>query len=242
MASTLHGSQTLTGRGSRTALLCSCTLIAVGLVGAPAPGAPGTRQPGREVIVRQLAAGTMLVATRNLPDPNFADTVVLMIEYGPGGAAGLVLSRPAEVSLSKVLPDLDPVATLGTRVFVGGPVSTETVLALTRVACDGCRAVTRGVYLVNDGGVLRERIAAGADERRLRVYAGYAGWSSEQLEREVRQNAWRVVDGDQDAVFDRDPPTLWRRMLARAESVLARRGAGNEALSMTLGQRSDVGP
>lgn len=200
------------GRVWLGALVCAC----VSTVAAPA----GT-QPGREVIVRQLAAGTMLVAARNLPDPNFSDTVVLLIEYGPGGAAGLVLTRPSEVPLARVLPDLAPATSAGARVFIGGPVSPGTVIALSRGACDGCREVTRGVSLVSDGAVLRERIAAGADDRRLRVYAGYAGWSAEQLEREVRQHAWRVIDGDAAIVFDDDPPTLWRRMLARAESVLA---------------------
>jgi putative transcriptional regulator len=189
--------------------------------GVSTVAAPAGTQPGREVIVRQLAAGTMLVAARNLPDPNFSDTVVLLIEYGPGGAAGLVLTRPSEVPLARVLPDLAPVTSDGARVFIGGPVSPGTVIALSRGACDGCREVTRGVSLVSDGAVLRERIAAGADDRRLRVYAGYAGWSAEQLEREVRQHVWRVIDGDASIVFDDDPLTLWRRMLARAESVLA---------------------
>jgi putative transcriptional regulator len=196
------------------------------------------RQPGREVTVRQLAAGTLLIASRNLPDPNFNETVVLLIEYGPGGAAGLVLTRPSEVPLSRVLPDIDPAATLGTRVFIGGPVSTETVLALSRGACDGCREVTRGVFLVNDGAVLRARLATGDDDRRLRVYAGYAGWSAEQLEREVRQDAWRVVDGDASIVFDRDPSTLWRRMLARAESLLAHLGAGKAGVPGDAGSPS----
>lgn len=217
-----------------TPLVRRTVLAVVGLSCCDGPTAmpPGhaaaVPQPGREVIVRQLAAGTMLVASRNLPDPNFSQTVVLLIEYGPDGAAGLVLTRPSEVPLSRVLPGMDPSATLGARVFVGGPVSTDTVLALSRGACDGCREVTRGVSLVNDGAVLRERIAAGVDDRRLRVYAGYAGWSAEQLEREVRQNAWRVVDGDASSVFDREPATLWQRMLARAESLLARTDTGRE--------------
>jgi putative transcriptional regulator len=79
---------------------------------------------------------------------------------------------------------------------------------------------------VNDREALRARLSEGADDRRLRVYAGYAGWSAEQLEAEVRKGAWRVVDGDAAAVFDREPETLWRRMLARAEAVLALMGTG----------------
>lgn len=208
---------------ARVPLLATTGLLLATLL---ATGVGGARQPGREVIVRQLAAGTMLVASRNLPDPNFTDTVVLLIQYDGDGAAGLVVTRPSPVPLSRVLPDADPTGMLGTRAFVGGPVSPETVLALSRSACAGCREVTRGVHLVNEREALRARLSEGADDRRLRVYAGYAGWSAEQLEAEVRKGAWRVVDGDAAAVFDREPETLWRRMLARAEAVLALMGTG----------------
>ena len=178
-------------------------------------------QPGREVIVRELAAGKLLVARRHLPDPNFADTVVLLIEYSRDGAAGLVINRPSGVPLSRALPGVEQVAGVAATAFIGGPVSQGAVLALSRVACDACPLVGRDVYLVNTTDALKARLAEGADVRRLRVYVGYAGWGRGQLEAETRQGAWHVLEADARVVFDPDPESLWRRMIRRTESVLA---------------------
>ena len=180
------------------------------------------RQPGPDVIVRELAAGKMLVAARNLPDPNFTDTVVLLVQYSREGAAGLVINRPSDIPLSKVLPDLAATARVGTTAFIGGPVSQQAVLALSRAACDACPPLGREVYLVNTPDALTQRLANGADTRQVRVYLGYAGWGPGQLEAETRQHAWRVLDADARVVFDPQPATVWRRLITRTEAVLAR--------------------
>ena len=177
-------------------------------------------QPGREVAVRALAAGKLLVAARSLPDPNFAESVVLLIQYSPDGAAGLVLNRQSDVPLSNVLPGVvqDPAAGAA---FVGGPVSPTSVLALSRIACGACPRVGADVYLVNTPDALRERLATRADTQDVRVFLGYAGWGGGQLEAETRTGAWHVLDSDARFVFDREPESLWRRAIRRSEAVLA---------------------
>lgn len=210
-----------TGRLGRFAFVSGLLMIAGPLAAMLVEKVGAARQPGNEVLVRQLAAGTLLVAARNLPDPNFANTVVLLVDHSRDGAAGLVLNRPSRVPLSRLRPGAEPLASLASPAFIGGPVSPETVLALSRTACDGCRAVGRDVHLVNAPAALQALIAAGADERRLRVFVGYAGWGSGQLEGEVRRGGWRVVVGTAPVVFDPDPASLWRRMIERTETVLA---------------------
>lgn len=185
------------------------------------PRTLAARQPGNGVVVKQLAAGTVLVAARHLPDPNFSDTVVLLIDYAGDGAAGLVLNRPTGVPVSRALPDLQVVSGVLAPAFIGGPVSSGSVIALSRTGCSTCPTVVRDVHLLKDAQVLNRRLAEGDDERRLRVYVGYAGWTGGQLEREVRQGVWRVLPGDARIVFDAEPATLWRRMIERVEAVLA---------------------
>lgn len=189
-------------------------------------GAGAWRQPGNEVIVRQLAAGSLLVAGRNLPDPNFADTVVLLIEYSGEGAAGLVLNRSSGVPLSRALPGVELLAGVTAPAFIGGPVSRTTIIALSRAACTGCPSVARDVHLVKSSEALTTLLAGGADQQRLRVYVGYAGWGGGQLDAEVRQGAWRVLPADARLVFDPDPSSLWRRMIERTETVVASRMTG----------------
>ena len=188
----------------------------------PKPGVVAAwRQPGNGVIVGQLAAGTLLVAGRSLPDPNFTETVLLLIEYSADGAAGVVLNRSSGVPLARALPSVKAVAGVTAPAYIGGPVSGSSVLALSGVACDGCRAIARDVHLVQSADVLAKLLEGGADESRLRVYAGYSGWGSGQLEAEARLGAWRVIGSDARIVFDPNPSSLWRRMIERAEAVLA---------------------
>jgi putative transcriptional regulator len=193
-----------------------------------------TLQPASDVIVRELAAGKLLVAARNLPDPNFTDTVVLLVQYSRDGAAGLVINRPSDVPLSRALPGV-AAAGGGATAFIGGPVSQQAVLALSRAACDACPLVGRDVYLVNTADALQKRLAKGADVRQLRVYLGYAGWGSGQLEAETRQRAWHVLNADARIVFDPDPETLWRRVIRQTETVLART-AIPERVGFTVGR------
>lgn len=209
-----------TGRAGQLALVCGLVMIAGPLTASLVEHAMAARQPGYDVTVRQLAAGKLLVAARNLPDPNFADTVLLLLEYSQDGAAALVLNRPAGVGVSRVLPGLGSAADGTAPAYIGGPVSRDAVLALSRAACGGCRAVG-GVHLVKATETLQHLLSKGADERRLRVYVGYAGWRGGQLEQEVRQGAWRVIAAEAPLVFDPDPASLWRRLIQRAEAVLA---------------------
>jgi putative transcriptional regulator len=210
-----------TGRAGRLAGVCGLLIIAVSVSAMLAERRAASLQPGRDVIVRELAAGKLLVAARNLPDPNFTDTVVLLVQYSPDGAAGLVVNRPSAVPLSRVLPGVEQVAGVAATAFIGGPVSQGGVLALSRASCDACPLVGRDVYLVNTPDALKARLADGADVRRLRVFVGYAGWGRGQLEAETKQGAWHVLEADARVVFDPAPESLWRRMIRRAEAVLA---------------------
>ena len=79
-------------------------MIAVWATTLLAERPPTTRQPGRDVVVRQLAAGKLLVAARRLPDPNFTDTIVLLVAVLGDGAAGLVVNRRSDFPLLRALP------------------------------------------------------------------------------------------------------------------------------------------
>ncbi|AMY06922.1 hypothetical protein LuPra_00086 [Luteitalea pratensis] len=221
MRSSTPWARVRTGRAGRLPDVWGLLLIAAAVAAMLVEPRAATLQPGRDVIVRELAAGKLLVAARNLPDPNFTDTVVLLVQYSRDGAAGLVMNRPSDVPLSRALPGVAAAAGAVATVFIGGPVSQQAVLALSRVACDACPLLGRDVYLVNTADAL-QKLAKGADVRQLRVYLGYAGWGPGQLEAETRQRAWHVLNADARIVFDPDPETLWRRVIRQTETVLAR--------------------
>src|SRR5437763_9480804 len=141
--------------------------------------------------------GRLLVATPLLTDPNFERTVVLMLEDNEEGALGLVLNRPSPLDISEPLPDWADLSATPAVVFVGGPVSRSSVIALAR--CNDGRDLAEEAWtsvlgpigvldLTADAALLH---AAVGD---VRVFAGYAGWGEEQLQAELAEGAWFVVD------------------------------------------------
>lgn len=165
--------------------------------------------------------GSLLVATPLLDDPNFHRTVVLMLEHDDDGALGVVLNRPSEIVVGSALPDWSDHVGAPDVIFVGGPVSQGGVLALARAAADDVGPGWNPVLPTGIGSLDLDLApdAIGTFEP-ARVYSGYAGWGAGQLEAELAQHAWWVVDAHDEDLFTPDPDALWSRVLARADDNL----------------------
>jgi putative transcriptional regulator len=158
--------------------------------------------------------GSLLVAAPSLLDPNFHRTVVLVAEHGDGGAMGVVLNRPSETAVAEAVPELTSLTGGSDPVFVGGPVGTDSLLALAEVdePEHAVELVVGTVAFVQDA-----EIAA----RRGRVFVGYAGWSPGQIEAELDEASWIVVAAHPDDVFSDEPDELWGAVLRRQGGPLA---------------------
>lgn len=171
----------------------------------------------------QARAGMLLVATPALVDPNFADTVVLLLDVDENGALGVVLNRPSVVRVAEVLADWGEVVAEPEVLFRGGPVSTEGALAVATLRTEddvpvGFRAVEGRLGLVDlDTPV---ELLEGSLEG-VRIFAGYAGWGAEQLVGEIEEGSWYVVPAQLRDVFRVDPTDLWRDVLRRQPGELA---------------------
>lgn len=171
--------------------------------------------------VQALAAGKCLVAGRNLQDPNFNESVVLLAQFGPEGAMGLIINAPTEVPVARVLAEFRGSRGRSEAVYFGGPVASTDVMALRRArsAVAESRRILDEVHLITTREPLEAALASGAEPDALRVYLGYAGWGAGQLERETALGAWHVVSADADLVFDPEPESLWRRQIRRTERL-----------------------
>jgi len=154
----------------------------------------------------------LLLATPVLLDPNFADTVVLMLDVGDDGALGVVLNRPTGLPVSEVLGDWGDVVAEPEVLFQGGPVETEGALAVAmRRSTDGEAVGFRqvagplGLLDLDTPVELVSGSLAG-----LRIFAGYAGWGAEQLQQEIAEGHWYVVPGRGDDVFRSDSRDVLR--------------------------------
>lgn len=172
-----------------------------------------------------LGVGKILVASRDLGDPNFAKTVILLVRYDEDkGGVGLVINKRTDVPISKVFEDLKEARGRNDPVYVGGPVELNTVMALLKTASkpEGATRVFGDVYLISDKDLLTHTLASSAEAAVFHTYVGYAGWGAGQLEHEVDLGAWHIMPGDSATVFHADPDSVWPRLIRRTETQIAR--------------------
>lgn len=174
--------------------------------------------------------GTLLAASPDLADPNFMHAVVLMCVHNEHGAHGLVINRPAPLTIDKLVPNHPRLANSRFPIHAGGPVGLDTLQFVHRVPDDipGGLELCEGLYL---GGELDA--VAGYLEREpdvasltVRMVLGYAGWGAGQLESELESGSWLPSRLDPDWVFDAEPQLVWRKVLRS----LGSHGAGLQDL------------
>ncbi len=176
--------------------------------------------PAQEV---EPGPGKFLVAKRNLGDPNFYQTVILLVKFDAKGALGLVINDPTKVTLSKLFDQIAGAEGRTDLVYLGGPVQRSVVHALVRSKTkpESGTLLFGDVYVATNKSFIEEALTASVKPELLRVYLGYSGWGAGQLERELEQGAWGVIRGEADAVFDSKPESVWERLIRRTELRLA---------------------
>lgn len=169
------------------------------------------------------ATGRLLVATPQTRGQIFARSVVLVLQHDEEGAQGVVLNHPLQAPVSAVLPPWQDYVTDPPNVFQGGPVALDSALGLVTVPGDrrepmGVRLLFGGLGLV-DLDVPPPVVMPGVAG--LRIFAGYAGWSDGQLDQEIREGGWYVVDAESRDAFTPEPESLWFSVLRRQRGNLA---------------------
>jgi putative transcriptional regulator len=185
--------------------------------------APAAFLPVQSNDAKDLGPGKLLVASRGLADPNFAKTVILLVHFDDHGVVGLILNRRTEIPLSRVLEGLEGAKDLSDPAYLGGPVEIPSVFALFRspAKIEGAERVFSGVYLISTKALFEQTLAARPDPQVFHVYLGYAGWTNDQLRREVELGGWFIFPADTAAVFNSDPGSLWPEMIRKTELKLA---------------------
>lgn len=171
----------------------------------------------------ETLAGKLLIASLRITEPTFFRSVVLMCAHDENGALGVVINRPlVRESVSEHLPQFARFAREPNCVFSGGPVQATSALALAR--WKPVLDIPTPQMVVGRTGLLdlskpMEEVEAGVEE--LRVFAGYAGWGAGQIEGELAEESWFVVEALEDDAFTRSPESLWRDALRRQPGKLA---------------------
>ncbi|HJE61147.1 MAG TPA: YqgE/AlgH family protein [Nocardiopsis listeri] len=174
--------------------------------------------------------GRLLVAAPLLQEDSFRRSVVFVVDDAADGTLGVILNRPLELPVDEVVNSWGAYASSPAVMFSGGPVGTDSGIALGSAvpeeAPPGWSPLAGplpgtgldGVGVVDLDGPPE---VLGSSLAELRVFAGYSGWGSGQLEGEIEEGAWFVVDAFADDLFGVAPEGLWSRVLRRQGGEMA---------------------
>ena len=153
----------------------------------------------------------LIVARAELPDPNFKDSVVLVMNNVAPVPAGLIVNRPTRIPVSRLFPDIEALGSLDDKIYFGGPVEIESVSFLFRAEAppEHATQVLDGVYLSTSAELLRKLLERDKPMEGLRVFAGYAGWAPGQLQAEIERGDWKLAPANARAVFEAKPEHPW---------------------------------
>lgn len=161
-------------------------------------------------------SGQLLVSKPAVHADAFDGTITLLLEHNDDGALGLILNRPSELLVEDPFPAWSSVAAEPRVVFAGGPVERNSLIAIGATPeADG--DLVFGLHTLD----LEHHPDQEPSVDRVRIFAGYAGWGAGQLEGEIANQAWWVVDGMLGDLFTAEPLDLW--------SVVLRRNGGEMA-------------
>jgi len=178
-------------------------------------------------------SGKFLVATPQMLDPRFARAVIYVCNHDKDGAMGLVINKTKDMPLSKMLNHIGidgQVKVADSPVLSGGPVDTNRGFVLHSPDfknLNNSLKLSDTLMMTSTKDVLESLVADHAPDKAV-LAVGYAGWSDGQLERELQNNAWLVVDGDEALIFDTDMDGKWTKALSKI-------GVTPEMLSATGG-------
>jgi putative transcriptional regulator len=146
----------------------------------------------------------LLVARPGLPDSNFKNSVVLVMNNIGPAPAGVITNRPTRIAIARLFPELEPLAQLDDKVYFGGPVAIDLVSFLFRADTplgDATR-VLDGVYFSTNQELLRKLLRRDKPMNGLRVFIGHSGWAPGQLEAEIARGDWTLAPAERDAIFE----------------------------------------
>jgi putative transcriptional regulator len=173
----------------------------------------------------RFITGQLLVATPEMKDSRFAETVIYMVKHDADGAFGLVINRPMAKG-----PFEDLLKGFGTEIndakgevliHYGGPVSMQQgfVLHSDDIMIESSMKVANGIAMTADVKMI-EAMARGKGPKQSLVMLGYTGWAPGQLEMELRANSWFVTPGDKSLIFGKDAEKKWQQAMDKRQIPL----------------------
>lgn len=153
--------------------------------------------------------GQLLVASPQLQDPNFAKSLVLLVQHNGDGALGVVVNHPLGKTIQELWREVGSAACHSRQpVYLGGPVPGPLLSLHTRPELAEAEP-SPGIFFAAKKKFLDTLVLN--EEPSYKIFLGHAGWGAGQLETEIRQGAWRMLEAAPETVFSTDD-TLWEKV------------------------------
>jgi len=178
--------------------LCALLLLS----GSPWPASGADAKPMNAILI---------IARTGLPDSNFEDSIVLVMNNLGPGPVGIIINRPMPIPVSRLYPDVARLAQVHDKVYFGGPVDFGSVWFLFRAATPPERAIQAfdGVYLSADRELLLQLLGRNKPMDSLRIFLGHASWAPGQLEAEIERHDWTSKRAEMEAIFSGKSEHPW---------------------------------
>lgn len=161
--------------------------------------------------------GKLLIASPGMMDPNFARSVVLLVQHDENGALGLVLNRPLQATVADAVGSVSDAAKSSTLpLHRGGPCG-EMIMVLHRSSMASQMQVEGQLHFSSERDHIEWLLEHGCDP--LKFFLGYAGWSPGQLEAEMPEGAWLVAEAEEADIFGQTPE-LWQQIMRRISRTM----------------------
>jgi len=159
--------------------------------------------------------GRILISEPFLEDEYFRRSVILLCEYNEEGAFGFILNNMMKIELNELIEGLD---IEGFNISLGGPVQTSNLYFIhsSPELLPGSIEIIEGLYMGGEFDTLKEHIAAGTIvSDQIRFFLGYSGWSPNQLQGEMEENAWFVSKVNAAQVMAGNEKGFWNEVLSK---------------------------
>lgn len=158
--------------------------------------------------------GSLLAAEPFLGDPNFERSVILLTEYNESeGSIGFVVNKPLDLDLDDIVIGFP---SLQSTVYHGGPVQQDNLFFIHRKGdlLPGSQHISGDLYWGGDLEPLKEMIECKLiTPNDIRFFLGYSGWGNGQLESEIEEKSWVVMEKNSLDIFDNQPSEMWKKVL-----------------------------
>jgi putative transcriptional regulator len=165
-----------------------------------------------------LTKPQLLVAKRQLTDPFYRSTVLLVRPIGSDQHVGVILNRPTKMTLGQLFPEHGPSQKVPDPVYVGGPSNSAVLFAIVHSkASPGGKSLQMlpDVFMAFEGETVDKIIESGAPQARF--LAGLVAWQPGELKEEIKRGAWYLIDADPALILRKQTDGMWEELVRRAE-------------------------